>query len=109
MYIVDAGDGHLPGHINVLARTSPDGGWIYLAADTAHDWRLLTGEARIPHHHLHGCAHRDREKAEAYLMCIRMLMQDEPRMRVFLAHDKPWWEKNKGNDSAFWPNKLESL
>ena len=47
LYVVDAGDGHVAGHINVLARTSEDGGWIYLAGDSAHDRRLLTGPLNI--------------------------------------------------------------
>lgn len=37
LYIIDS-PGHLPGHLNILARTSADGGWIYLAGDSAHDW-----------------------------------------------------------------------
>lgn len=108
LYIVDAGPGHLPGHINVLARTSPDGGWVYLAGDSAHDRKLLTGEARIPHHDVFGCAHRDPEKSAAHIARIRALMEADPRVRVILAHDHPWYEENKDKD-AFWPGKLDSL
>ncbi|GJJ15897.1 hypothetical protein Clacol_010175 [Clathrus columnatus] len=42
LYIIDA-HGHLDGHINVLARTSPTGGWIYLGGDTCHDLRQFEG------------------------------------------------------------------
>ncbi|KAI0373433.1 Metallo-hydrolase/oxidoreductase [Pilatotrama ljubarskyi] len=108
LYIVDAGPGHMPGHINVLARTSPDGGWIYLAGDSAHDRRLLTGEATIPHHPVYGCAHRDKEAAAEHLTRIRTLMETYPRVRVLLAHDVPWYEINKGGP-AFWPGVIDSL
>ncbi|KAI0331176.1 Metallo-hydrolase/oxidoreductase [Cubamyces sp. BRFM 1775] len=108
LYIVDAGDGHLPGHINVLARTSPDGGWIYLAGDSAHDRRLLTGEANIPSHALYGCAHRDKEAAAEHIKRIRTLMETYPRVRVILAHDLPWYEINKGGP-GFWPGVIDSL
>jgi glyoxylase-like metal-dependent hydrolase (beta-lactamase superfamily II) len=43
LYIVDA-PGHLAGHINVLARTSGDGAWLYLAGDSTHHWDLVTGK-----------------------------------------------------------------
>ena len=46
LYVVDA-PGHIPGHINIMARTSADGGWLYLGGDSVHDWRLLTGEAGV--------------------------------------------------------------
>ncbi|KIP02534.1 hypothetical protein PHLGIDRAFT_290838 [Phlebiopsis gigantea 11061_1 CR5-6] len=107
LYIVDA-PGHLPGHVNVLARTSRDGAWVYLAGDSAHDRRLLTGEAGVPEHGVFGCAHRDKEKATEHLGKIRALMLAEPRMRVILAHDRPWWEENRDKD-VFWPNKMDSM
>ena len=108
LYIVDAGPGHLPGHINVLARTSPDGGWVYLAGDSGHDRRLVTGEAKIPHHDIFGCAHRDPEKSAAHLAKIRELMEENGRVRVILAHDQPWWDEHKEKD-VFWPGVIESL
>ncbi len=46
LYLIDAA-GHLPGHVNILARTNATGSWIYLAGDTAHDMRLLTGERAV--------------------------------------------------------------
>ncbi|KAI8975865.1 Metallo-hydrolase/oxidoreductase [Trametes punicea] len=108
LYVVDAGPGHLPGHINVLARTSSDGGWIYLAGDSAHDRRLVTGEARIPTHPTYGCAHRDAEAAAEHLARIRKLMETYPRVRVILAHDREWYEVNKGG-RAYWPGVIDSL
>ncbi|KAI0666547.1 Metallo-hydrolase/oxidoreductase [Trametes maxima] len=107
VYLVDA-PGHMPGHINVLARTSPDGGWIYLAGDAAHDRRLLTGEAGIPHHPAFGCAHGNREEAAETIARIRALMETYPRVRVMLAHDIPWYEVNKGGP-GFWPGVIDSL
>ncbi|KAI0745054.1 beta-lactamase-like protein [Earliella scabrosa] len=105
LYIVDA-PGHLPGHVNVLARTSADGGWVYLAGDSAHDWRLITGEARIAR--TPACMHVDVDAAEAHIARIARLREDNPRARVLLAHDVPWYEKNKGGD-AFWPGEILSL
>ncbi|KAI0666554.1 beta-lactamase-like protein [Trametes maxima] len=108
LYIVDAGPGHFPGHLNVLARTSVDGGWIYLAGDSAHHWSLITGEGRIAKTAHLGCAHLDVTAAEDHIARIRVLMKENPRVRVVLAHDVPWYEKNKGG-SAFWPGAIESL
>ena len=109
LYIVDA-PGHLSGHINVLARTSSDGAWIYLAADSAHYQSLLTGESEIAIHysgHVHRCAHEDKEEAEAHLVRIRAL-RALPRVRVLLAHDAQWYTSNK-DGAAFWPGKIQSL
>lgn len=109
LYVVDA-PGHLPGHINLLARTSGDGAWIYLAGDSAHHWSLVTGEGRIAVGYLgdpHACMHLDRAQSEANLARIRALWKT-PRVRVLLAHDEPWYKENKG-ESAFWPGFIESL
>ena len=109
LYIIDA-PGHLSGHINILARTSSDGAWIYLAGDSAHHKNLLTGESDIAAHHpghVHGCAHENKEEAEAHLLRIRALLP-LPRVRVLLAHDEEWYRFNKGG-AAFWPGKIQSL
>jgi len=108
LYIIDA-PGHLLGHINVLARTSSDGAWIYLAGDSAHHQNLLSGESEIAYHpgHVLRCAHEDKEEAEAHLLRIRAL-RTLPRVRVLLAHDEPWYTSNKGG-VAFWPGKIQSL
>ncbi|KAI0644568.1 beta-lactamase-like protein [Trametes meyenii] len=108
LYVVDAGPGHFPGHLNVLARTSADGGWVYLAGDSAHHWALITGEGRIARTAHLGCAHIDVAAAEDHIARIRTLMRENPRVRVVLAHDVPWYEKNRGGD-AFWPGAIESL
>jgi len=106
LYIIDA-PGHLAGHINVLARTSSDGAWIYLAGDSAHHINLLTGESEIAVGHVHQCAHEDKELAEEHLSRIRTL-RALPRVRVLLAHDEQWFTSNKGGP-AFWPGKIQSL
>jgi glyoxylase-like metal-dependent hydrolase (beta-lactamase superfamily II) len=109
IYIVDS-PGHVGGHINILARTSPDGGWIFLAADSAHNWALITGDSHInvgapwdPKF----CFHSDVEKAAEHISHIAALWK-LPRVRIVLAHDGPWYEKNK-NGQAFWPGHIESL
>ena len=60
------------------------------------------------HHPLFGCAHGDSDAAEAHIARIARLREDNPRARVLLAHDVPWYEKNKGGD-AFWPGEIPSL
>ena len=109
LYVVDAGAGHMPGHLNVLARTSDDGGWIYLAGDAAHDHRLLTGAARIPEHDVFGCAHRDKAQAALHIARIRRLAETYPRVRVMLAHDVPWYELVRESGRGFWPDTIDSL
>ncbi|KAF8064008.1 Metallo-hydrolase/oxidoreductase [Lyophyllum atratum] len=104
LYIVDAA-GHHHGHLNVLARTSADGRWLLMAGDSAHHWSLVTGENEIAT--AHGCAHMDKEAAEEHLARIREFMK-EPRVRVLLAHDEPWYKENKDGPS-FWPGKIVSL
>lgn len=109
LYIVDA-PGHLPGHVNILVRTSSDGSWLYLAGDSAHDWRLVRGQGDITiSHNAHGetiCAHRDKEQAEITIKKIAGLMT-LPRVRILLAHDYEWYAENKGGE-AFWPGKISA-
>lgn len=110
LYIIDA-PGHLAGHINLLARTSPDGGWLYLAGDSAHDWRLIRRTAemsgiRDEHGHVTGCAHVNKEVAEDTIRRIGDLMT-LPRVKVIIAHDAEWFAQNKGG-AAFWPGKIPS-
>ncbi|KAG6830368.1 hypothetical protein H0H87_008314 [Tephrocybe sp. NHM501043] len=104
LYIVDAA-GHHHGHLAILARTSPDGGWLFLAGDSAHHWSIVTGENEIATKF--GCAHIDKASAEENLARIRELMKNE-RVRVLLAHDEPWYKGNKDGPS-FWPGKILSL
>ncbi|KAI0779929.1 Metallo-hydrolase/oxidoreductase [Fomes fomentarius] len=107
LYIVDAGHGHIPGHLNLLVRTSADGGWLYLAGDSAHDWSLITGDGKIGNHPVFGCAHMDVAATQAHLARIRELLK-QPRVRVLLSHDRDWFEKSK-DGPAFWPGAIESL
>ncbi|THH10032.1 hypothetical protein EW145_g1592 [Phellinidium pouzarii] len=102
LYIVDA-PGHLPGHMNILARTSPDGGWIYLAGDSAHDWRLLRGQGDIPDGH----TEYNKEQSAETMRRISELMTLS-RVRVILTHDNEFYEENKEGD-AYWPGKIKSL
>lgn len=112
LYIIDS-PGHIPGHINVLARTSATGGWIYLAGDSAHDVRLLTGEREVAEVEVAGgrrlCLHGDREGAEVHIGRIRELMRrEEGDVRVLIAHDWEWFERNRGG-GAFWPGVIPSV
>ncbi|KAG5352560.1 hypothetical protein C0989_001778 [Termitomyces sp. Mn162] len=110
LYIIDAA-GHLPGHINILARTSADGAWIFLGGDSAHHWDLVTGKGQIAvHEHMHGfsrCAYLDKDATERHLARMRELLRMD-RVRIVLAHDEPWYKINKGG-AAFWPGKIPSL
>jgi glyoxylase-like metal-dependent hydrolase (beta-lactamase superfamily II) len=93
LYIVDA-PGHLEGHINALVRTSPDGSWDFLAGDSAHDERLLTGEKQIGHYEGSdgnlSCMHQDEAKAKDHIRRITHLPVD---VKIWLAHDLLWKEK----------------
>ncbi|TCD67197.1 hypothetical protein EIP91_000424 [Steccherinum ochraceum] len=107
LYIVDT-PGHISGHISILARTSPDGGWIMLPGDAVHDWRILRGDAEIGHHSKYGCLHADKLVAEDTIRKLRELMK-EPRVRIALAHDQVWYDAAKEAGRDFWPGKFQSL
>ncbi|KAI3318782.1 Metallo-hydrolase/oxidoreductase [Xylariaceae sp. AK1471] len=94
LYAVDA-PGHLPGHINLLARTLNDDGdvaWVYLAGDACHDRRIIRGEKKIGEwKDAHGqvcCIHADRAKAEETIERVRGL--EGKGVEVILAHDVEW-------------------
>ncbi|TFK74775.1 Metallo-hydrolase/oxidoreductase [Pluteus cervinus] len=106
LYIVDS-PGHLPGHLTILARTSSDGGWIYLAGDSAHHWCLLTGEAHVSVSPEGRCAHHNKELAEVHIRRIGELLE-LPRVKVIIAHDEPWYTENK-DGPAFFPGKIPAL
>jgi len=93
LYIIDAA-GHVDGHINALVRTSPDGAWAYLAGDSAHDMRLLTGEKQIGHYigadGNHACMHQDEEVAKDHIRRITYLPEG---VKIWLAHDPSWKDK----------------
>ncbi|KAI8947819.1 hypothetical protein F4801DRAFT_605093 [Xylaria longipes] len=103
-YVVDA-PGHLPGHINILARTLKDDGsaaWVYLAGDTCHDRRILRGEKAISEWlDVHGkvcCIHADRAKADETIERVRDLK--EKGVELIIAHDVEW-EEDAGNARRF--------
>ncbi|KAF8195443.1 beta-lactamase-like protein [Pholiota molesta] len=106
LYIVDS-PGHSSGHITILARTSPDGAWIYLAADSAHHWRIMTGESQMTTGMPYGCIHDDKDKADEHIAHVRELGK-LPRVQVVLAHDLSWYNLNKDGD-AFWPGQIQPL
>lgn len=100
LLIVNA-PGHLPGHINLLARTSSSH-HIYMAGDACHDRRLLNGEKRIGEwEDAHGhvcCIHADRKQAEETIERIRLL--EKEGVEIIFAHDVEW-EQNPANRSRF--------
>jgi glyoxylase-like metal-dependent hydrolase (beta-lactamase superfamily II) len=104
LYIVDA-PGHLPGHINLLARVA-DGEkgsrLVYLAGDACHDRRIVRREKEIGEWlDAHGnicCIHADRSKAEQTIQRIRDL--EQKGVEVIFAHDVEW-ESNPKNQSRF--------
>ncbi|KAG1776640.1 beta-lactamase-like protein [Suillus placidus] len=111
MYIVDA-SGHADGHINILARTSSDGAWILLGADSAHHPDLITGKMQIAccvdvKTGAVTCAHQYKEVAEENIRRMRSLLAI-PRVQVLVAHDIVWYEENKGKE-VFLPHTIPPL
>jgi glyoxylase-like metal-dependent hydrolase (beta-lactamase superfamily II) len=110
LYVVHA-PGHLPGHINVLARTSATKS-VYLAGDACHDIRLFNGTHEIATWEDDAgkmcCIHVDRIKAKETIGRIRRLAQDGPdggEVEVVFAHNPEWEEKAK-KEGRFWPGML---
>lgn len=100
LFIVNA-PGHLPGHINILARTS-ETHQVYLAGDACHDRRLLTGEKQIgewqdAEGHM-CCIHAERKTAEATMALIREL--EKNGVEIIFAHDVEW-ANSPANKSRF--------
>ncbi|CAE7178574.1 Metallo-hydrolase oxidoreductase [Pyrenophora teres f. teres] len=90
LLIVNA-PGHLPGHINLLARTS-ESHQVYMGGDACHDRRLLTGEKTIgewsdSNGHI-CCIHANRKEAEETIKRIRIL--EQKGVEVIFAHDIEW-------------------
>ncbi|KAL2071902.1 hypothetical protein VTL71DRAFT_13137 [Oculimacula yallundae] len=104
VYVVDA-PGHLPGHINLLARVSvsPQHSYIYLAGDACHDRRILRKEKDIGTWEDEAgrtcCIHANREEAQKTIERIRRL--EESGVEVIFAHDVEW-EGNERNRERFW-------
>lgn len=109
IYVVDA-PGHLPGHVNLLARVDRNR-WIYLVGDACHDQRLLTGEKEIAawtdSEGNFCCIHTDKKEAEATLAKIRNLIAAADKsgihFEVILAHGRDWAESNP---QAFLPGTI---
>ncbi|KAL1884028.1 hypothetical protein Daus18300_000137 [Diaporthe australafricana] len=109
VWVVDA-PGHLPGHVNLLARLEQKR-WIYLVGDACHDRRLLTGEKKIAEwKDTEGrscCIHTDKKDAEATLARIRDLQAAADHsgfeLEVILAHGMDWAEAHPG---AFLPGTI---
>jgi glyoxylase-like metal-dependent hydrolase (beta-lactamase superfamily II) len=110
VYVINA-PGHLPGHINLLCRVGPNK-WVYLAGDTCHDIRILTGEKEIGTWKDDStgkelCIHMDPETARKSINRIRKLQkvakETGQQVEVILAHDDIWFSKNK---HRMFPEKL---
>jgi len=100
LYVVDA-PGHLPGHINLLAKTGPLSS-VYLAGDACHDRRIMRKERAIgewldDHGHI-CCIHADKKLAEQTIERIQEL--ESNGVEVIFAHDIEW-EENLQNQSRF--------
>ncbi|XP_014562153.1 hypothetical protein COCVIDRAFT_84853 [Bipolaris victoriae FI3] len=100
LLIVNA-PGHLLGHINLLARTSPSHR-MYMGGDACHDRRILTGEKKIGEwNDAHGqvcCIHADRKQAEETIERIRIL--EKEGVEIIFAHDTEW-ENDPANTTRF--------
>ncbi|KAK4185882.1 beta-lactamase-like protein [Podospora australis] len=94
LYIVDA-PGHLPGHINLLARTKQR--WVYLAGDSCHDRRIMSREKEIGEwEDAQGntcCIHANRSEAEETIERIRGL--ERAGVEVIFSHDGEWEQRNQ--------------
>lgn len=101
LYIVDA-PGHLPGHINLLAKTGLNQS-VYLGGDACHDRRIIRKEKDIgtwPDSEGHICCiHANREMAEQTIERIRKI--EEQGVEVIFAHDVEW-ERDQKNKGRFW-------
>jgi len=111
MYIIDA-SGHVDGHINVLARTSPDGAWILLGGDSAHHPDLITGKMQVAYRvdadtGAVTCVHEYKEVAEENIRRMRSLLE-VPRVQVLIAHDLVWYREHKDKE-VFLPHKIPPL
>ncbi|KAL2012053.1 hypothetical protein VTN00DRAFT_4771 [Thermoascus crustaceus] len=97
LFVVNA-PGHLPGHINLLARVGSEN-WVYLGGDTARDTGILDGTAQVAVYvdKVTGCmrcAHADKEAAETHIRAVRELKGYE-HVEVILAHDHQGLAENE--------------
>lgn len=102
VYIIDS-PGHLVGHLNLLVRIGPED-WVYLAGDSCHHARLLSGEtefARWEENGIHVCIHADEALATDTLRRIQKLRAEGigggggGTVEVILAHDNEWYRDHQ--------------
>ncbi|RSL53866.1 hypothetical protein CEP53_007614 [Fusarium sp. AF-6] len=112
VHVVSA-PGHIDGHINLLCRLE-SGKHVYLAGDSCHDRRLLTGEKDVAtwndaaYPGVVCCIHQDKAQAEKTLRVIREMIRDPGNMKeveVIFAHDGAW-EKQAKSEGRFFPGAL---
>jgi glyoxylase-like metal-dependent hydrolase (beta-lactamase superfamily II) len=112
VYVVSA-PGHLPGHLNLLCRVE-GGKYIYLAGDSVHDPRLLSGEKEIAtwtHENdpaITCCIHADKITAQKTINLIKTLASgqtDLGSVEIVFAHDAAW-QKNAKAAGRFFPGRL---
>lgn len=107
VFVIDT-PGHITGHVNLLARTSPTS-WAFLGGDCCHDARILSGESGIAlYDDGHGgqrSVHMNTEMATSSLDKIKELRSGPSgeSVEIIIAHDKGWAEKN---ESRFLPGTL---
>lgn len=99
--VVDA-PGHLPGHLNLLARTAPNK-YVYLAGDTCHDRRIVRGDREIgewldEQGHI-CCIHADKQEAEKMIKRVQAL--ESQGIEVIFAHDVEWEHMPENRDRFF--------
>ena len=116
VYIINA-PGHLPGHVNLLCRTSTSPlKYVYLAGDACHDIRLFTGEREIATwtdaEGKYCCIHADIEATKETLRRMRTAVEEgldidgqKGEVEVVFAHNAVW-EKEAREGGRFWPGKL---
>lgn len=106
VYIIDA-PGHLQGHVNLLARVSPEK-WIYLGGDCCHDVRIITGEKEIA---LYDDGHGGTRSVHSNLplarntiaMIQKFIAANENKVEWIIAHALEWSQQNP---DKFFPGKI---
>lgn len=111
--LIVSAPGHLPGHLNLLCKVD-EGRYVYLAGDSCHDQRLLTGEKKVAtwvdddHPENICCIHADRAAAKKTLDVIRTAGEGRTELgsvEIVFAHDAAW-EKKALESGRFFPGRL---
>lgn len=118
IFILNA-PGHLPGHINLLVRTSAPHEvpkYVILAGDACHDIRLFTGECDIAtwtdDAGRQCCIHYDIPRAKETIARLAQVQTEgleinglRAEVEVVFAHN--WaWEEDAVRRDRFWPGRL---